>query len=116
MVLGRTFKKVSEVKAFLSREDIKLECRFWLGLFMMSATARAHMRFEDYCYSPFKATRGFYEQTFEEVEKKIPGLSLGIDLSDESENRGALEKARRRSARDAEKEEGSSLVDDLLAG
>ena len=114
IVLGRTFRKVSDVKAFLSREDIKMECRFWLGLFMMSATARAHMRFEDYCYSPFASTRRFYEQTFEAVEKKIPGLSLGVDLATDAENRGALERARKKLAKETAAEEGRDLVEDLL--
>jgi RecA/RadA recombinase len=114
IVLGRTFKRVAEVKAFLSREDIKMECRFWLGIFMMSTTARAHLRFEDYCYSPFESTRRYYEQTFEEVEKKAPGLCLGVALSDEPTNLRALEEIRRRVAKEEAETEAGALVEDLL--
>lgn len=114
IVLGRTFKRVSEVKAFLSREDIKLECRFWIGVFMMSTTARAHLRFEDYCYSPFETARKFYEQTFEEVEKKIPGLCLGVALGDKPANVGPLEKARRQCAKEESREARESLADELF--
>lgn len=113
LVLGREFRRVSEVKAFLSREDIKMECRFWLGAFMMSATARAHLRFEDYCYSPFKSARRFYEQTYERISEKIDGLCLGVDLSDEPENAGALKKGRKRSTDQNREEE--NLAEELLA-
>ena len=118
IVLGRTFRKVSDVKAFLSREDIKIECRFWMGVFMMSTTARAHLRFEDYCYSPFASARRAYEQTFEEIEKKVPGLCLGVALSDKPENYRALEKARRCSGseRTKEKDAAEDLADSLLEG
>lgn len=80
-VLGREFKKVQEIKDFLSREDIQMECRFWLGALRMPTIARAHLRFEDYCYSPFESARRAYERTAEEIEKKIPGLNVGAALS-----------------------------------
>jgi len=80
-VLGREFKRVQEIKDFLNREDIKMECRFWLGAMRMPTIARAHLRFEDYCYSPFESTRRAYERTAEEIEKKIPGLNIGAALS-----------------------------------
>jgi len=80
-VLGREFRKVQEIKDFLSREDIKMECRFWLGALRMPTIARAHLRFEDYCYSPFPNARRMYERTAEEIEKKIPGLNIGAALS-----------------------------------
>jgi RecA/RadA recombinase len=81
LVLGREFKKVQEIKDFLSREDIQMECRFWLGALRMPTIARAHLRFEDYCYSPFESARRAYERTAEEIEKKIPGLNVGAALS-----------------------------------
>ena len=80
-VLGREFKKVQEIKNFLSREDIQMECRFWLGALRMPTIARAHLRFEDYCYSPFESARRAYERTAEEIEKKIPGLNVGAALA-----------------------------------
>jgi hypothetical protein len=80
-VLGREFKKVQDIKNFLNREDIKMECRFWLGALRMPTIARAHLRFEDYCYSPFESARRAYERTAEEIEKKIPGLNVGSALS-----------------------------------
>ena len=80
-VLGREFKLVQDIKNFLNREDIKMECRFWLGALRMPTIARAHLRFEDYCYSPFESARRAYERTAEEIEKKIPGLNVGAALA-----------------------------------
>ncbi len=80
-VLGREFKRVQDIKNFLSREDIKMECRFWIGSIRMPTIARAHLRFSDYCYSPFESAKRSYERTAEEIEKKIPGLNIGAALS-----------------------------------
>jgi hypothetical protein len=111
-VLGREFKKVQEIKDFLSREDIQMECRFWLGALRMPTIARAHLRFEDYCYSPFESARRAYERTAEEIEKKIPGLNVGAALAtgggSEPRRSGGAKKGSRKGK---EKATDSSLED-----
>lgn len=105
-VLGREFKKVQEIKNFLSREDIQMECRFWLGALRMPTIARAHLRFEDYCYSPFESARRAYERTAEEIEKKIPGLNVGAAFStgrSESDDAGGKASGRKGSGKGSRK-------------
>jgi len=52
-VLGREFKKVSEMRAFLMRRDIGYIARYLIFREMLPVTAKDHLRKSHYEYSPF---------------------------------------------------------------
>lgn len=51
--LGREFKKVSDLRSFLSRRDIQFLARYPIFMQLMPETARDHLEEAQYDYSPF---------------------------------------------------------------
>ena len=118
VVLGREFKRVQDVKAFLSREDIRMECRFWIGAIKMSTMGRAYLNYENYCYSPFESARRHYDAMLEILEKKIPGIRPGSAIEDPVGSSDGVEGTAGKDDRvhEGSGKDGGAVFDELLGG
>ena len=67
--LGRTFKRVSDLKAFFGRPDIGYLMRFPLFVASLPDTFRAHIDADNYLTSPFKDTEPLTEMILEARER-----------------------------------------------
>jgi RecA/RadA recombinase len=77
--LGRNFKTVKDLVAFLSRDDIKLMARYFIYRELLPVSAKAYLEESDYDYSPFGKDKAF--EIFGEKEPAdevpVPAASEG---------------------------------------
>jgi hypothetical protein len=87
VIMGREFKKVADMRSFLSRRDIGYIARYLIFREMLPVTAKDHLRRENYEYSPFgldpfvKATEDIAEPA---GEVDLPGEAEGDREESES--------------------------------
>jgi RecA/RadA recombinase len=79
VILGREFKRVSDMRAFLMRRDIGYVCRYLIFRDMLPVTAKDHLRKEHYEYSPFGL------DPFIKATEEVSEPSGEIDVSGEAE-------------------------------
>lgn len=97
VILGREFKKVSDMRAFLMRRDTGYIARYLIFREMLPVTAKDHLRKEHYEYSPFGL------DPYIRATEKVSEPTGEIDLPEETEG-------------DREKTESPSWLREDLAG
>jgi len=81
-ILGRTFTKIADIKAFLSRPDIGYRLRYPLAAAIMPRTFRGHLDAEAHLYGPFDDP---LQDLIHEAHDRLKGHQPAAGAAEDSE-------------------------------